>query len=87
VQSPPFQCTLCLPHVCGPLNPPYGNPTAHPLPSQCRWKVAIVQSPPIQSVLRNRIRAGMARFSRTMREEWEAGAHHTRRAGAAETAR
>jgi hypothetical protein len=46
-----------------------------------RWKVAIVQSPPIQSVLRNRIRAGMTRFSRTMREEWEKGRHDAFRAG------
>jgi len=33
--------------------------------------VAIVTSPPVQAVLRNRIRAGMSRFSKTMRREWQ----------------
>eukprot|EP00967_Tisochrysis_lutea_P078599 scaffold107081_cov46-Tisochrysis_lutea.AAC.2 len=47
-----------------------------------RWKVAIVQSPPIQTVLRSRIRAGMSRFSKTMRREWSEAALEIERASA-----
>merc|ERR1712087_506190 len=34
------------------------------------WTTALVQSPPVQLVLRNRMSAGMERFAAAMRREW-----------------
>ena len=35
------------------------------------WQVALIQSAPVQFVLSSRIEAGLRRFSRAMRREWE----------------
>mmetsp|Transcript_5594 Transcript_5594/g.9372 ORF Transcript_5594/g.9372 Transcript_5594/m.9372 type:complete len:147 (+) Transcript_5594:1-441(+) len=34
------------------------------------WTIALIQSPPVQLILRNRMTAGMERFASTMRREW-----------------
>ena len=36
-----------------------------------QWQLALVQSPPIQFVLQNRMTAGMHRFAKVMVKEWE----------------
>ena len=38
-----------------------------------RWKVAIVQSSPVQFILQSRMLAGLERFAKAMRREWAEG--------------
>ena len=40
-----------------------------------KWKVAIIVSPLVQGIVRNRMVAGMERFGRTMRREYADSAH------------
>mmetsp|Transcript_13343 Transcript_13343/g.25177 ORF Transcript_13343/g.25177 Transcript_13343/m.25177 type:complete len:286 (-) Transcript_13343:18-875(-) len=41
-----------------------------------RWQIALVKSEPVQFVLRSRLKAGMKRFAKAMRREWQASRPH-----------